>query len=73
LFVNANGYIEQVLCPFIPKLPRPKRLVFMQDSATCHTATPTAQSRNIEVLPDWLANSPDLNPIEDVWAYVEKR
>ena len=30
-------------------------------------------SNNVEVLPWWPANSPDLNPIENVWEWMERK
>ena len=48
----------------------------MQDGTTCHTAVHTMtwlDSNNVEVLPWWPANSPDLIPIENVWAWMERK
>lgn len=49
-------------------------IVFQQDNAKWHTARIVRdylETRNVEVL-DWPARSPDLNPIELVWANMEK-
>ena len=76
--LNADQYIIQVLCPFLPCLPRAtrKRLVFMQDSASCHTAAATThflRENNVDVYEYWPSNSPDLNPIENIEHKLKKR
>ena len=51
-------------------------IVFQQDGATCHTSISTrrflAQNR-VNVLPEWLANSPDMNPVENCWSWLARR
>lgn len=49
-------------------------LIFQQDLAPAHNAKSTLahfQRLGVRVL-DWPGNSPDLNPIEHVWAYVSR-
>jgi len=48
----------------------------MQDNARPHTARKTVdwlEANGIKVLEEWPARSPDLNPIENLWAIVCKR
>ena len=50
--------------------------VFMQDGASCHTSGETKEwlaLKNITVLSPWPPNSPDLNPIENLWSVVAKK
>jgi hypothetical protein len=46
---------------------------FMQDGASCHTAKKTMEFLQplCLILPGWLPNSPDLNPIEIIWAIMK--
>lgn len=47
---------------------------FMQDGAPCHTAKciyKYLEYKKVKVL-DWPGNSPDMNPIENVWDYLKK-
>ena len=49
--------------------------IYQQDGARCHASFRAMQyfeERNIPIFP-WTANSPDMNPMENVWALLKKR
>lgn len=48
--------------------------VLQQDGAPCHTAHVVKtwlRESEVEVIPDWPPNSPDISPIENLWAIVK--
>ena len=49
--------------------------IFMHDRAPCHRSKVVLENlwkSKVEVL-DWLENSPDLNPIENLWSYIKNK
>ena len=75
--LNAERYISDVLqaevLPFLRETP--DVFALQQDNAPTHVASSTLsylRDQNIMLL-SWPPFSPDLNPIEHVWAWMKKR
>ncbi len=50
-------------------------IIFQQDNASCHVSKMTKKwfsEQNINVL-EWPPQSPDMNPIENVWNYLDSQ
>lgn len=71
-YVNA---LQQHLLPYQQEHFGASRGIFMQDNAPCHKAAATMaflQAKHVRVL-DWPPYSPDLNPIENLWATLKAK
>ena len=71
--MNGATYIRKCLTPHAKELAE-RNLLFMQDGARCHIAKNVMSyfdRKNIDVIENWPAHSPDLNPIEQLWAYID--
>lgn len=71
--LNADRYVRRCLSKICSHLSG-SNLVFMQDGARCHTARTTLaylERKGIKFMEDYPSHSPDLNPIESVWALLD--
>ncbi|GFW48464.1 transposable element Tcb1 transposase [Trichonephila clavipes] len=74
--LNSQRYISEVLEPVVlPYLQGLATAIFQQDNARPHVTRIVQRffvNHQIELLP-WLARSPDLSPIENMWSRVAQR
>ena len=74
--MTAQRYVDTLKAHLIQNKNKNtiKRMVFQQDGASSHTAKLTRaffSEIGLTVLP-WPANSPDLNPIENIWSVLKQ-
>ena len=75
--IDAIVYKEILKKHVVPNLRTAinQPVVFMQDNALCHAAKSVKtflSEENVTVM-EWLAQSPDMNPIENVWKSLNER
>lgn len=75
--MNSSRYIRVCLASILNGSNQiPHDAILMQDGARCHTAKATLaylSRKGQMVLEDWPPYSPDLNPIEYLWAHLDKK
>ena len=76
--MNSESYIQTLRDDFLPefnyfKQQFPGTWRLMQDNAPCHRSNATKaflREEDVEFI-DWAPYSPDLNPIENLWAWIK--
>lgn len=76
VLMNADRYLELLNDNLEDCFEMCQTNVFMQDGAPCHTAKIIKNWFDfvqVDYVKDWPGNSPDLNPIENLWALMKNK
>lgn len=76
LTVNKERYLELLADHLEDCFTKCNSEIFMQDGAPAHTAKLIRnwfEWVDIEYIKDWPGNSPDFNPIENIWSLIKRR
>lgn len=79
--LNSEYYVREILQgiladDILANDDRPHDIIFMHDKSPIHTARRTQNwfaRHNIDMVYDWPSKAPDMNPIENVWAEMERK
>ena len=76
--MDTNKYIEVMISHLLPQAAQWYPCgdwIYQQDGARCHTSRKSIeffQENSVELLP-WCPNTPDMNPMENVWELLKNR
>ena len=75
--INAEKYISVLEKRLLPKIKDGKcqnDWIFHHDSAPCHAVKKVKSwcAKNEVKLLSWVGNSPDMNPIENLWYFLKE-